>query len=71
MELGLAQSILEGIICHTPTGGRIAYCTLLEPNKPPSPATLERVTYLEELSTELQKKDRMVLYSGFYVFSVK
>ena len=71
MELGLAQSILEAVISHIPSGGRIAYCTLLEPNKPPSPATLEKVTYLEELSTELQKNDRMVLYSGFYVFSLK
>ena len=71
MELGLAQSILETIICHTPLGGHIAYCTMLEPNNTPSPATLERVIYLKELSTELQEKDRMVLYSGFYVFSVK
>lgn len=71
MELSLAQSILETIICNTPPGGRVAYCTLLEPNKPPSPATLERVTYLKELSTELQEKDRMVLYSGFHVFSAK
>jgi S-adenosylmethionine:diacylglycerol 3-amino-3-carboxypropyl transferase len=53
-----------------PSGGRLAYCTLFEPNKQPSKAMLEKLTYLEEFSTELEKRDRMIMYSGFHVFSV-
>jgi S-adenosylmethionine:diacylglycerol 3-amino-3-carboxypropyl transferase len=70
LEVDLTQSILESVVGHMPSGGRLAYCTLLEPNKQPSKATLEKLTYLEEFSTELQKRDRMILYSGFHVFSV-
>ena len=71
VELGLSQSILEVFVNHMPSGGQLAYCTLLEPNKPPSAATLEKLTYLEDFSIELHKKDRMIIYSGFHVFSVK
>ena len=71
MELDLTQSILDTVVSHMSSGGRLAYCTLLEPNKPPSSATLEKLTYLEELSTQLKKRDRLILYSGFDVFSVK
>ena len=71
MELGLTQSILETVVNHIPSCGRMAYCTLLEPNKSPSSATLEKLVYLEGLSAELQKRDRMFVYSGFHVFSVK
>ena len=71
MELGLTQSILEAVVDHMPSGGQLTYCTLLEPNKPPSEATLEKLTYLEALSTELHERDRMIMYSGFHVFSVK
>ena len=71
MELGLTQSILDAVVDHIPSGSRLAYCTLLEPNKPPSSATLEKLTYLENFSTELQRRDRMIMYSGFHVFSIK
>ena len=71
IELGLSQSIFEVVVNHMPTGGQFAYCTLLEPNKRPSAATLEKLTYLEDFSTDLQKRDRTMLYSGFHVFSVK
>lgn len=71
MELGLTQSILEAVVNHMPSCSWMAYCTLLEPNKPPSSATLEKLTYLEGLSAELQKRDRMIMYSGFHLFSVK
>ena len=71
IELGLSQSIFEVVVNHIPIGGQLAYCTPLEPNKRPSTATLEKLTYLEDFSTELQKRDRMMLYSGFHVFSVK
>ena len=56
---------------HMPRGGQLAYCTLLEPNKPPSAATLEKLTYLEDFSTELHERDQMIMYNGFHVFSVK
>ena len=70
MELGLTQSILEVVVNHMPSGGRLVYCTLLEPNKPPSEPTLEKLTYHEKFSAELHKRDRMIMYSGFHVFSV-
>lgn len=41
MEMGLTQSILEVVVNHMPPGGQLAYCTLLEPNKPPSATTLK------------------------------
>ena len=67
------QSIVETLIDSKiiVAGGRLAYCTLLEPNKIPSAATLMKMTYLKELSLKLQKQDRMVFYSGFHVYEVK
>jgi S-adenosylmethionine:diacylglycerol 3-amino-3-carboxypropyl transferase len=70
LELGLSQCILREVVDNIPSGGRVAYCTLLDSNKPPSTETLEKLTYLQSLSVELQKIDRMIMYSGFHVFSV-
>ena len=62
--------MLQLIVDNIPSGGRMAYCTLLEPNKTPSAETMEKLTYLESLSMDLQKEDRMIIYSGFHVFSI-
>ena len=70
LELDTSQSILRVVVNHMPSSGRLAYCTFLQPDKPPAAETLEKLTYLEDLSMELHKKDRVFLYSGFHVFIV-
>lgn len=73
LDLKAMQIILAAVANSIVPGGRLAYCTLREPSQVhvPSHETLMKVIYLKELSTELQKRDRMIMYSGFHVFTVK
>lgn len=73
LDLKVTQTILTTVADNIVSGGRLAYCTLREPNKvhAPSHDTPMKLLHLKELSTELQKKDRMIMYSGFHVFAVK
>ena len=71
LELDVCQSILQVVVNNMSSGGIMAYCTFIEPNKPPSTETLKKLCYLENLSMRLQEEDRVPLYSGFYVYSVK
>ena len=71
MTLDSCQSTLQVVVDNMPSGGKMAYCTFVEPNQRPSTATLEKLTYHEDLSVKLTKEDRMPIYSGFHVYSVK
>ena len=65
----IVETLIDGKIIVA--GGRVAYCTLLEPNKIPSAVTLTKMTYLKELSLKLKNEDRMPFYSGFHVYLIK
>ena len=71
LDLKTTEAILDTVVDSIVPGGRLAYCTLLEPNKMPSNETQMKLTYLKDLSADLQKKDRMMIYSGFHAFTVK
>ena len=71
VTLDSCQSTLQVVVDNMPSGGKMAYCTYMEPNQCPSAVTLEKLTYHKDLSVKLAKEDRMPIYNGFHVYSVK
>lgn len=71
VTLEYCQSTFQAVVDNMPSGGKMAYLTYLEPNKRPSAATLEKLIYHEDLSAKLMKEDRMFIYSGCHVYTVK
>ena len=58
LDLKATQTVLATVADNIVSGGRLAYCTLREPNKvhAPSHDTPMKMIHLTELSTELQKR---------------